>query len=296
MKILAIEASGPVAGCALYEDGTLIAEYSAQYKKKHSQSLVPMLQEMKNMVDLDLPSVDFIAVTSGPGSFTGLRIGAATAKGLGLALGKPIIEVPTLAGIACNLGFVRGLVCPVMDARRQQVYSGIYRFEGDRLITVRDQVPVSVSELIAELNGMDDALTSEGVIFLGDGVPVLREEADRMLSIPHAYAPPHLSMQRAGAVGVLAAQLYAEGHFVPAEKHVPIYLRKSQAEQQRDRMKGKKSGNEPAESDLISVQVEAASKVVEELRARAERNANESGGDPEKKSEGSDGESLKRES
>ena len=103
MKILAIEASGPVAGCALYEDGTLIAEYSAQYKKKHSQSLVPMLQEMKNMVDLDLPSVDFIAVTSGPGSFTGLRIGAATAKGLGLALEKPILPVPTVDSLACNI-------------------------------------------------------------------------------------------------------------------------------------------------------------------------------------------------
>lgn len=296
MTILALDSSGLVASVAIIAEGTLLAEYTVNYKKTHSQTLLPMLDEIVRMVDLDKKAIDAVAVAAGPGSFTGLRIGSATAKGLGLALGKPIIEVPTLAGIAYNLGFVRGLVCPVMDARRQQVYSGIYRFEGDRLITVRDQVPISVSELIAELNGMDDALTSEGVIFLGDGVPVLREEADRMLSIPHAYAPPHLSMQRAGAVGVLAAQLYAEGHFVPAEKHVPIYLRKSQAEQQRDRMKGKKSGNEPAESDLISVQVEAASKVVEELRARAERNANESGGDPEKKSEGSDGESLKRES
>ena len=127
----------------------------------------------------------------------------ATAKGLGLALGKPIIEVPTLAGIAYNLGFVRGLVCPVMDARRQQVYSGIYRFEGDRLITVRDQTPVSVTELIAELEGLDDALTSEGIIFLGDGVPVLREEADRTLSVPHTYAPAHLCMQRAGGCAAL---------------------------------------------------------------------------------------------
>ncbi len=160
-----------------------------------------------------------------------------------------------------------------MDARRQQVYSGIYRFEGDRLITVRDQTPVSVTDLIAELEGLDDALTSEGVIFLGDGVPVLREEADRTLSVPHTYAPAHLCMQRAGAVGVLAAQLYAEGKYVPAEKHTPIYLRKSQAEQQRDRMNGNDTGNEPAESDLISVQVEAASKVVEELRVRAQMEA-----------------------
>ena len=89
MRILAIEASGPVAGCALLEDGTLTAEYSVQYKKKHSQSLVPMLSEMSGMVDLDLSSIDFIAVTSGPGSFTGLRIGAATVKGLPVRDGPP---------------------------------------------------------------------------------------------------------------------------------------------------------------------------------------------------------------
>ena len=268
MKILALDSSGLVASVAIIADGTLLAEYTVNYKKTHSQTLLPMLDEIARMVELDRKTIDAIAVAAGPGSFTGL-----TAKGLGLALGKPIIEVPTLAGIAFNLGFVRGLVCPVMDARRQQVYSGIYRFEGDRLITVRDQTPVSVTDLIAELEGLDDALTSEGVIFLGDGVPVLREEADRTLSIPHTYAPAHLCMQRAGAVGVLAAQLYAEGKYVPAEKHTPIYLRKSQAEQQRDRMNGNDTGNEPAESDLISVQVEAASKVVEELRVRAQMEA-----------------------
>ena len=278
MKILALDSSGLVASVAIIADGTLLAEYTVNYKKTHSQTLLPMLDEIARMIELDRKTIDAIAVAAGPGSFTGLRIGSATAKGLGLALGKPIIEVPTLAGIAYNLGFVRGLVCPVMDARRQQVYSGIYRFEGDRLITVRDQTPISVTELIAELIEMEDTLTSEGVIFLGDGVPVLREDADKMLSVPHTYAPAHLAMQRAGAVGVLAEQLYAEGKYVPAEKHTPIYLRKSQAEQQRDRMKGENAGNEPAESDLISVQVEAASKVVEELRARAQMETEQSTG------------------
>ena len=273
MKILALDSSGLVASVAIIADGTLLAEYTVNYKKTHSQTLLPMLDEIARMVELDRKTIDAIAVAAGPGSFTGLRIGSATAKGLGLALGKPIVEVPTLAGIAYNLGFVRGLVCPVMDARRQQVYSGIYRFEGDRLITVRDQTPVSVTELIAELEGLDDGLTSEGIIFLGDGVPVLREEADRTLSVAHSYAPAHLCMQRAGAVGVLAAQLYSEGKYVPAEKHTPIYLRKSQAEQQRDRMNGNNTGNGPAESDLISVQVEAASKVVGELRARVQMRA-----------------------
>ena len=134
MTILALDSSGLVASVAIIAEGTLLAEYTVNYKKTHSQTLLPMLDEIVRMVDLDKKAIDAVAVAAGPGSFTGLRIGSATAKGLGLALGKPIIEVPTLAGIACNLGFVRGLVCPVMDARRQQVYSGIYRFEGDRLI------------------------------------------------------------------------------------------------------------------------------------------------------------------
>ena len=146
MKILALDSSGLVASVAIIADGTLLAEYTVNYKKTHSQTLLPMLDEIARMVELDRKTIDAIAVAAGPGSFTGLRIGSATAKGLGLALGKPIIEVPTLAGIAYNLVFVRGLVCPVMDARRQQVYSGIYRFEGDRLITVRDQTPVSVTD------------------------------------------------------------------------------------------------------------------------------------------------------
>ena len=115
MKILALDSSGLVASVAIIADGTLLAEYTVNYKKTHSQTLLPMLDEIARMVELDRKTIDAIAVAAGPGSFTGLRIGSATAKGLGLALGKPIIEVPTLAGIAYNLVFVRGLVCPVME-------------------------------------------------------------------------------------------------------------------------------------------------------------------------------------
>lgn len=129
MKILAIEASGPVAGCAVLEDGLLIADYNVQYKKKHAQSLVPMMEEVKQMLELDLQSVDAIAVTKGPGSFTGLRIGAATAKGAAFAMNRPVIPVPTVDSIAYNLYGTKGLICPLMDARRQQVYTGIYSWE-----------------------------------------------------------------------------------------------------------------------------------------------------------------------
>ena len=129
MKILGLDSSGIVASVAVVEDDTMIAEYSVNYKKTHSQTLLPMLDEVVKMTELDLNTIDAIAVAGGPGSFTGLRIGSATAKGLGLALEKPLISVPTVEALAFNLYDVQGLICPIMDARRNQVYTGIYRFE-----------------------------------------------------------------------------------------------------------------------------------------------------------------------
>ena len=128
MKILGIDSSGIVASVAVVENDNLIAEYTVNYKKTHSQTLLPMLDEIAKMTELDLNTVDAIAVAAGPGSFTGLRIGSATAKGLGLALKKPLVGVPTVEALAYNLYDTAGLICPIMDARRSQVYTGIYRF------------------------------------------------------------------------------------------------------------------------------------------------------------------------
>lgn len=230
MKILAIEASGPVAGCALLEDGVLVAEYSVQYKKKHSQSLVPMMDEVRKMVELDLSTIDAIAATSGPGSFTGLRIGAATVKGLGLALDKPIIPVPTVDSLACNLYGTDQLICPLMDARRQQVYTGIYE-NREILKVVRPQCVVALDEITEALNNM-----GRPVIFLGDGVPVNRDALPELMEVPYSFAPPHLDRQRAATAAVRAAQLYAEQGeqcFVNADDFRPEYLRLSQAERER---------------------------------------------------------------
>ena len=131
MKILGIDGSGLVASVALVEDDNLIGEYTTGYKKTHSQTLLPMLDELKKMIELDLNSIDAIAVSAGPGSFTGLRIASATAKGLGLSLGCPIISVPTVDAIAFNLWGQAGAICPIMDARRGQVYTGLYSFSED---------------------------------------------------------------------------------------------------------------------------------------------------------------------
>lgn len=242
MRILALDSSGLVASVAVVQDGVLLAEYTVNHKKTHSQTLLPMLEEIRNMIEMDLDLVDAIAVASGPGSFTGLRIGSATAKGLGLALNKPLVEVPTLEGLAYQMCGTDRLVCPLMDARRNQVYSGIYRFRrngtGFEMETVKKQCAADISEMIAACNE-----TGEEVIFLGDGVPVFEGRIAEEMKVPYAFAPAHCSRQSAGAVAALGAVYFAQGKTVPASEHQPEYLRMSQAEREREQMQ-KNSGGE----------------------------------------------------
>ena len=229
MKILAMDSSGLVASVAVLDDDTLLAEYTVNHKKTHSQTLLPMIDEIMRMLGMDPAELDAVAVAGGPGSFTGLRIGSATAKGLGLALDRPLVAVPTADALACNLCEVTdSLIVPMMDARREQVYTGIYRFEGGRLQAVHEQWPAAVTELAEILNG-----TGEKAVLLGDGVPVYRDRLEELLQIPWREAPSHMNRQRAGAVGYLAMQYLAEGKIVTAAEHVPEYLRLSQAERER---------------------------------------------------------------
>lgn len=229
MKILALDSSGLVASVAILEDEKLLAEYTVNHKKTHSQTLLPMLDTVAQMIELDLNTLDAIAIASGPGSFTGLRIGSATAKGLGLALDKPLIEVPTVDALAYNLYDSDKIICPIMDARRSQVYTGVYDYEDHKLRRLEGQMAIAVSDLAQKLNAL-----GREVIFLGDGVDVYRELLDKMLTIPHSYAPAHVNKQRAAAVGALGEVYYNEGNIANADAHQPEYLRKSQAERERE--------------------------------------------------------------
>lgn len=229
MKILGIDSSGIVASVAVTEGETLLAEYTVNYKKTHSQTLLPMLDEVAKMTELDLDTIDAIAVAAGPGSFTGLRIGSATAKGLGLALKKPLIPAPTADALAYNLYDVKGLVCPIMDARRSQVYTGIYRFEDHKLSVVKEQFAAGILELLEELNSLGEEVT-----FLGDGVPVFCEIIKENLKVPYSFAPAHVNRQRAAAVAALGEVYYKEGKAQSAMEHTPDYLRVSQAERERE--------------------------------------------------------------
>ena len=170
MRILALDSSGLVASVAILEEETLLAEYTINHKKTHSQTLLPMLDEIIRMTETDLSEIDAIAVAAGPGSFTGLRIGSATAKGLGLALNKPLVSVPTLEGLAANLWGCNEYICPMMDARRNQVYTGIYRFGERGLEVVEDQMACPVEKILEICRQR-----RENIVFLGDGVPVYQD-------------------------------------------------------------------------------------------------------------------------
>ncbi len=228
MKILGLDSSGLVASVAVVCDDNLMAEYTVNYKKTHSQTLLPMLDDVAKMIELDLNTIDAVAVAGGPGSFTGLRIGSATAKGLGLALNKPIVSVPTVDALAYNLVGHQSLVCPLMDARRNQTYTGLYEFCGNDMKVVREQCAVGIDEIIRAVND-----TGKSVVFLGDGVPVFSDYIEENCSVPYTFAPAHLNKQRAGAVAALGMKYFAEGRYETAAAHRPEYLRLSQAERER---------------------------------------------------------------
>lgn len=232
MKIIALDSSGLTASVAIVEDDVTIAEYSVNYKKTHSQTLIPMLDEIRKMTECDLSTIDAIAIAKGPGSFTGLRIGSASAKGLGFALGVPIVEVSTTEALAYRFYGTDKIVCPMMDARRNQVYTGIYEFiyhNDPVLSTVLDASAMDVEEIICKINSLGRA-----VIFTGDGVPVYKEAITAQVKVEAFFAPSHLNRQSAATVGAVGIIKAKRGETVLPEAHVPEYLRLSQAERERN--------------------------------------------------------------
>ena len=252
MKILAIDSSGLTASAAILEDDLMIAEYTITHKKTHSQTLLPMIDIILQTLQIDLQEMDAIAVAKGPGSFTGLRIGSATAKGLAFVLKKPIIPVPTVDALAYNLYGITALICPLMDARRNQAYTGIYTFSQKEhameFQVVLEQKAVALEDILAEVNQLaSDRKTN--VIFLGDGVPIFKNQIQQQIKVPYSFAPEHCRRQRAGAVGTLGLYYYKKGQFEPAEAHVPEYLRLSQAEREREQKLQKQKENEGKEKE-----------------------------------------------
>ncbi len=231
MKILGIDSSGMVASVALVEDDVVIAEYTMNHKKTHSETLLPMIDEIVRTSEMKLDELDAIAIAAGPGSFTGLRIGAATAKGLALANDIPIVPVKTCEGLAYNMWGAEELVCPIVDARRNQVYTGVYKVSGG-IEVIKDQEPMDIHDLITYLNDFNS------VTFLGDGVPIYEKIIWNEIYIPCKIAPANMNRQRGASIATYGAMLYKEGKYINADDFAPDYLRKSQAERVRDESKG----------------------------------------------------------
>lgn len=233
MKILGIESAALVASVAILDEDITIAEYTTNFKKTHSETLLPMLDEIIKMTGIDCSELSAIAVSGGPGSFTGLRIGAACAKGLGLALDLPLIHVPTLDAMALNIYSSDAIIVPIMDARRNQVYTGIYKNDCN-LEIIKESMAVAIDELFEILKDLDNKKEIKKIIFLGDGVPVFREYIDKNLEIAHDFAPANLNRQRASNIAMLGLKMFKEGKSLLSDDMRPEYLRKSQAERERN--------------------------------------------------------------
>lgn len=228
MKILAIDSSGLVAATALLDGDILAGEYIIHNRKTHSQTLLPMIHDMLAMAEVKAEELDAVAAAAGPGSFTGLRIGAATAKGIAQALDIPVVPVPTLEALAFNLAGADALVCPMMDARRNQTYYGIYDVSGEIPGILQEQTASPVEEAVSRINEL-----GKPVIFLGDGVPVFRGQLAGSVTVPYHFAADHVRYQRASSVAVLGKIFLNQGKAVQAKEFAPVYLRPSQAERER---------------------------------------------------------------
>ena len=235
MKIIALDSSGLVASVAYLEDGKIKGLININYQKTHSQTLLPMLDEMVKTLEIDLKDVDYLACANGPGSFTGLRIGVATIKGLGLSIDKKIVDVSTLEALALNWPGADGIVVPIMDARRSQVYAAGYSFEGNetRPVKVIEEVNCELSVLLEKLNAM-----GRKVFFTGDGVPVYKDMIKQSLKVPYVLPNAANAYRNAANVAVLAEIYAGEGLAKKAADISPVYLRKPQAEREREAMQG----------------------------------------------------------
>lgn len=227
MIILSIDSSTPVAGIAVSDGMQLLGEITLNTKNTHSEKLMPLVKHLLDELTLSVNDLDAIAVTQGPGSFTGLRIGMATAKGLAQGAGKKLIAVPTLDCLAQNLLHYPGIICPIMNAQKKQVYTAIYRSGRDKLERLSDYQAIAVEQLAAQLKEL-----KEDIWFVGDGVAAFADVFQELLGDACRFADGHNILPRAGALAMLAAERASEERFDDLYQAELIYIRKSEAEVQ----------------------------------------------------------------
>lgn len=232
MIVLSIDSATEAASCAVLEDNKLLSEITFNFKKQHSVILMPLVDNLLKNLQLDLKDIDGFVVSKGPGSFTGLRIGMSMIKGLSQGTKKPFVSVSSLDALAYNMAYTSGIICPIIDALRDNVYTALYSFKDNNLVKEQDYTVIHIDELINLLKEKQ-----QPVCFIGDAVPKFKDKLNESLE-KVSFAPPHLNLVRASALGELGLKLLNQGTQDNLYTSAPIYLRKSQAEREYDKKMG----------------------------------------------------------
>ncbi|MCI5893308.1 MAG: tRNA (adenosine(37)-N6)-threonylcarbamoyltransferase complex dimerization subunit type 1 TsaB [Clostridiales bacterium] len=228
MLIFGLDTCCMPATAALCDDEKLVAEFVLNCGKTHSQKIMPQIENMLAGLGIVCSDIDCFAAANGPGSFTGVRIGAATLKAMAHAFDKPCVTVSTLMALAQNVMYFPGIICPILDARRNQVYTAMFEGGKDGLGRMTEDAAMGLDELLTELKAKD-----REVLFLGDGIFVHRDRIISELGDKANFAPPNLNMNMAGSVAFLGMQAFKRGETKKYSEVVPSYIRLSQAERER---------------------------------------------------------------
>lgn len=235
MLILALDSTAQVGSVALCEDEKLIAEYTINTGHTHSETLLPMVESVLKIAGYTVDDVDLFVCTAGPGSFTGVRIGAATVKGLAFGKGKPCVGVSTLEALATNARAFEGIICPCMNARRQQVYNALFESQGGKLTRLCEDRALSIEDLLKEVS---EYAPEKKVYLVGDGAELVMDfdelgEQFPVLDDSMILLEERLRNQSGYSVALVALEAYRNGNVVTDAELAPVYLRPSQAERMR---------------------------------------------------------------
>lgn len=240
MKILALDSSSSAATVAVMEEDQLLVEMVVNYQRTHSEKLIPMVEAALTECSLKPKDIDVFAVTLGPGSFTGLRIGIAAIKAMAQVLGKPTVGISTLDALAWNLPYAREQICPIIDAQQDRVYTASYQWHSRGMERLGEYEVIEIDALIQRIQN-----SGTRTIFVGDGIERFQEKLAAGLGDLAVFPPKALEFPRGMALVELTKRAVEQGALVPPQDLLPIYMRKSQAERQyEERMAKEGRGNE----------------------------------------------------
>jgi tRNA threonylcarbamoyladenosine biosynthesis protein TsaB len=237
-NVLGIDSSSIVTTIAVVNEEKLMSEYIVNNKKTHSEKMMVVLKKVLDDLGITVNDLDVIGVAKGPGSFTGIRIGMACAQGIAHVLNKPMVGVNTLDGLAYNLMGNKDLICPVINAQRQELYTSLYCYKDGELERLWEYKLIKADKLVKELSNLN-----KKVVTLGDGLPLLKKAlVENDLSVENIVpAHPVFSMPRASSIAAVALKEYAQGNSQDCFSVKPFYIRKSNAEEKWEERHGAKS-------------------------------------------------------